>query len=720
MIRKLLTIAALGAYICLVAFLFSKSADNGAANYSKIEKFVRTINQHNSDLDSAVLSLRLGLVHDYDELTRCERDLGELNLLDGKSSDSQEVRVPFQKFIGELIAQKVFLTADFKASHSVVRNAVAGFRHHAAKALDDLTAISSPDAAKIAKLERMGARFVVSGTLDDKSNFESAIVEFETLVQAEKYPDTKTLTRTLQHAKKLVKRRIELDGTIGTLVAVPIRPGTLAMMEEAAGHFQVEAKTADRFRVCLLIAIILLIAFCIFQYVVLFKHKAALFEANASLERRVAERIEELATTNQDLEEAIAKAEKLALVARYTDNAVVITDENAVIEWVNDGFTRITGYQPEEVIGKRRHELLFGPETGEKELQIMRTAVKSKLGFDIETVNYRKDGEPYWVEIEARPIKDKNQQVRRYISIENNITDRVNGEIERQKLNEKLVDASRTAGMAEMATGVLHNVGNILNSVNVSTDLIRKQFEKTALANLEKVTLLIAEHENDFGSFVEKDNRGQMIPQYMTKVTGILRREHEMLTTEFQDLAENVDHIKKIISVQQTMAKSSGWWQELLPAELVNHSIVANKAALASQNVKITRDIEMPLPALVSDKHKILQILVNLIKNANDAMQEFGTEDPEIAIRVFQCDDDIVFTVADNGIGISSDNVEKIFSHGFTTKETGHGFGLHSSANAATAIGGTLTVSSDGVGAGAAFHLRIPLDCSPQLAAGAV
>lgn len=654
MMRKLITFAALNAYILLVAFLFSKSANDGAEDYAKIEKFVRTINQRNSDLDSSVLSLRLGLVKDYDELSRCELDLARWESNEENPNESMTAESPHRKSIGPLIDQKVLLTADFKASHSVVRNSVA--------------------LSKTVQLQ-----------------------------------DNKLIRRTLQHARKLLERRIELDRTIETLVAVPIREETLVIMDQAASRHQVESRTAGTYRAFLLIAISLLIAFCIYQYVILFKHKAALHEANASLERRVKERTAELAETNGDLEAAIAKAEKLALVARYTDNAVVITDENAIIEWVNDGFTRITGYQASEVIGKPRYELLHGPDTCQEKLELIRTAVESQNGFDVMTVNYRKNDEPYWVEIEARPIKDRHEKVHRYISIENDVTDRIHGEVERQNLNEQLIDASRIAGMAEMATGVLHNVGNILNSVNVSTDLIRNKIQKTPLGNLEKVVALIAEHESDFGSFIVQDRRGKKIPEYIAKVTGMLRSEHQVMTDEFRDLAENVDHIKKIISVQQSMAKTSGWRQELSPAELVNDSIVANKGALTSLNVKITREIEPDLPVLISDKHKILQILVNLVKNANDAMLEHQIVDPEIAISVRRCEDSVVFDVADNGVGIAADHIDKIFNHGFTTKESGHGFGLHSSANAASAIGGSLSVTSAGIGKGASFQLSIPL-----------
>lgn len=706
--RKILTTPMLIAFFGLVAYLLIKSANNGATEYAKIEKLVRSIDQSNTELDSAVLSLRLGLVLDYDELTRCEQQLAALELVDSELTENSPLEAQLRSTLGELIHQKTLLSADFKASHSVVRNAMSGFRRHTAKALHEISLVSSKDANRVSILEIMGTRFVVTGNLEDKANFEAAIKQVERLASIKELRET--LGRTLAHAAKLVEHRIELDRTIETLVAVPIRQKALDFLDQASASHEVESRFASRYRACLAIAVAFLIGFCIYQYVVLFKHKAALFESNASLERRVRERTEELANTNQDLEYAIAEAKKLALVARYTDNAVVITDARATIEWVNDGFTRITGFTIEEVIGKSFIEYLRGPDSESDKLHEMQSALEAKQGFDVETVNYRKSGEPYWVEIETRPIINRNGEVTRFIAIESDITERVNNELERQQLNEQLVDASRTAGMAEVATGVLHDVGNILNSVNVSTNLIRGHFRKSALSSLEKLTGLIGEHENDFGSFVRDDKRGQKIPNYITRVTGVLRQEHETITSEFKDLVDNVEHIKEIVSVQQSMAKSSGVRQQLSATDLVNDSITANKGTLANHHVKISQEIEASLPELVSDKHKILQILINLIKNAKDAMVENDTPDPEIKIRAWHDEGFVVFSVIDNGIGIPAEQIAKIFNHGFTTKKTGHGFGLHSSANAATEIGGTLSVASEGVGKGAAFHLKLPVD----------
>ncbi|SMP75550.1 hypothetical protein SAMN06265222_11971 [Neorhodopirellula lusitana] len=431
-------------------------------------------------------------------------------------------------------------------------------------------------------------------------------------------------------------------------------------------------------------------------------------EAKRTVDQQVAERTKELSEAYNLLAEKTAETDKLALVARFTDNAVIITDAKASIEWVNEGFTRISGYQSDEVIGKRPSDFLHGSDTDPRVCAIMRESLRNEQGFNIQNINYRKSGEAYWVDIEVRPIRDPDGVVRRYIAIETEATERVRQEKETARLHQELLDVSRQAGMAEIATGVLHNVGNILNSVNVSASLIRNQLSKSALGNLENVSALIAEHEATFSEFVSSDQRGKKIPAYLQLVTDALGGERKTIDCELADLLKNVDHMKEVVAAQQSMACCSELIQELPIRSLIDDALAANKGSLLNHDIQINLDLDGANELIRTDKHRFLQIVINLIKNAKEALVEHRATDRRITIRAVSEENATRISVTDNGNGIAKANLSQIFQHGYTTKVVGHGFGLHSSANTASAMGGSLTAFSDGLGTGARFELILP------------
>jgi signal transduction histidine kinase len=266
--------------------------------------------------------------------------------------------------------------------------------------------------------------------------------------------------------------------------------------------------------------------------------------------------------------------------------------------------------------------------------------------------------------------------------------------------------------MAEIATSVLHNVGNVLNSVNVSATVVADRLRHSDVPSLGQVSNLIAEHRADLGTFITADERGRMIPDFIAQLAGCLDEEQKVLTNEVASLTKGIDHIKQIVAAQQSMAKKSSVRTSVEPAKLLETAL-SLQAAASSRNVKIERDYQsLPKPVEL-DEHKVLQILVNLISNAAQAVAARGDATKQITLRIATRTDELgrewlSYSVADNGVGIAPENLARIFGHGFTTKQDGHGFGLHSAVNAAREMGGDLSVASEGVGRGATFTLEIP------------
>ncbi len=280
-------------------------------------------------------------------------------------------------------------------------------------------------------------------------------------------------------------------------------------------------------------------------------------------------------------------------------------------------------------------------------------------------------------------------------------------ELEREDLHRQLLDTSRQAGMAEVATGVLHNVGNVLNSVNVSATLVAEQVHRSTSAKLGKVVELLNQHEADLGAFLTDDPKGRVIPAYLAALAGQLAGEQTNAVTEVESLRKNIEHIKEIVAMQQNYAKLSGVAETMAVVDLVEDALRLNAGALARHGIEIVREYR-DRPVATLEKHKVLQILVNLVGNAKYACDESGRIDKLITLRVTAGEHGVTVAVIDNGVGISRENLTRIFAHGFTTRRHGHGFGLHSGALAARELGGTLTAHSDGPGLGARFVLELP------------
>lgn len=285
-------------------------------------------------------------------------------------------------------------------------------------------------------------------------------------------------------------------------------------------------------------------------------------------------------------------------------------------------------------------------------------------------------------------------------------------EREREQLHRQLLEASRRAGMAEVATGVLHNVGNVLNSVNVSATLLSDQVRRSKGAKLGKIAEILNQHEADLGAFITSDPKGRVIPTYLTGLAEQMAVEQAATVTEVDSLRRNVEHIKEIVAMQQSYAKASGVTEMIAVVDLVEDALGMNTGSMTRHGIEIIREYR-DRPVVTVEKHKVLQILVNLIGNAKHACDDSGRTDKKITVRVTANDGGVVVAVSDNGIGIPAENLTRIFAHGFTTREHGHGFGLHNGALAARELGGSLTASSDGPGLGACFALELPFKAKP-------
>jgi signal transduction histidine kinase len=268
--------------------------------------------------------------------------------------------------------------------------------------------------------------------------------------------------------------------------------------------------------------------------------------------------------------------------------------------------------------------------------------------------------------------------------------------------------------MAEVATGVLHNMGNALNSIGVSTGVISERVRGSKVNGVAKAAALMENHAADLGKFITTDPKGVQLPRYLVRLGEHLLTEQAELQEELKRLKKSLEHINAIVAMQQNYAKGSSAAEKVSPIELVEDALRMSAGSLARHEVEVIRDYSPSLPELTVSKHAVLQILINLIRNAQKACEAPGSRSRQLTLRVNTSSGGrlLRIEVADNGVGIPQTNLARIFSHGFTTRKDGHGFGLHSGAVMAKELGGSLTALSEGPGTGACFTLELP--CTPD------
>jgi PAS domain S-box-containing protein len=431
-------------------------------------------------------------------------------------------------------------------------------------------------------------------------------------------------------------------------------------------------------------------------------------EDRAMLERSMELSSRELLARNREL--AVAEKKYRAIFENSTEGIFQIISNGSFIS-ANPATAQILGYDdPGQLmasVASFADEVCVDAKRREEFLGLIR---RDGTVVQFEFQARRRDRSTVWVSISVRPVRDVDGNIVHFEGTLGDIAKRKQAENERQELQSHMLALSRQAGMAEVATGVLHSVGNVLNSINVSASLASEKLRTSKLSRLGDIVAMLRQHSDDLGSFLSEDEKGRQLPAFLEKLSEHLLAEQADVLKELRSLVEHLEHVKQVVTMQQTYARTCGVSETMLVPDLVEDAIRFNAASFERHNVELVREFE-PLPPVSGDKHRMLQILINLISNARYALREHQGE-RKLTIRIGITPHDsarFFIEVRDTGVGIPPQNLTRIFAHGFTTKSDGHGFGLHSSALAAKAMDGSIRAHSEGPGRGAAFTLELPL-----------
>jgi PAS domain S-box-containing protein len=380
----------------------------------------------------------------------------------------------------------------------------------------------------------------------------------------------------------------------------------------------------------------------------------------------------------------------------------------------NPAFCKMLGFEPADLANKTIADITQIDDVVRVAAELDRLWNGDIAFVDVEKRYTRKDGRLLWVRTTTALVRDTGAAPEYSVEFLRDISARKESAEELERVHKQLMIASRQAGMAEVATNVLHNVGNILNSVNISASLVIERVKQSKAPGVSRLAALLREQGSAVGEFIAHDERGKHIPEYLTSLGEQLTSDQKMTLEELGSLRDNMEHIKDTVAMQQSYAKLCGVTETITVVELVEDSLRLNAGAFVRHGVTLLREYA-EVPPITVDKHKVLQVLVNLVRNAKYACDESGRIDKLITLRIEKASAGVRICVIDNGVGIPAENMSRLFTHGFTTRADGHGFGLHSGALAAQELGGSLLVMSDGPGRGATFILELP--CNPAASA---
>jgi signal transduction histidine kinase len=317
----------------------------------------------------------------------------------------------------------------------------------------------------------------------------------------------------------------------------------------------------------------------------------------------------------------------------------------------------------------------------------------------------------------ATVVTGPNGSDPRLVGISLDISERVAAEQRERQLQKQLREASHQSGMAEVATGVLHNVGNVLNSLGVASTTAQTRLKAWQIHRVAQIAAMLKENQDTLAEFLTKDERGKRVPEYLASLAARLESDMDATRQDFDAIGGHVLYLRQIVQAQQSFARTRGADDEVDVRELLETALTLKGQDL--KGVEITRDIGDP--AIVrTDRYKLLQIIVNFVANAYDSVIENSTAEPRITILVRTVLDRLEIAVEDSGVGIAPELLSRVWEFGFTTKTHGHGFGLHSAAVAAQQLGGTVSAESGGVGLGARFSVTIPINSAAEVDRAAV
>ncbi len=438
-----------------------------------------------------------------------------------------------------------------------------------------------------------------------------------------------------------------------------------------------------------------------------------------------------LKISQQALEES---EKKFRSISSSAQDAIIMIDNNGRVSYWNEAAHKIFGYSFEEIMGKELHRLIvpdrFYPDFQKAFGNFRESGEGSVVGKTTELVGLKKNSTEIPIELSISAVKISGQW--NAIGIARDISERKKNEVELEKHREQLetlvkertkelekaqaelVNRAVEAGRAQLSAMILHNIGNAITPVMVGLENAIKDDSRHINEYLAKCYNDLKSKKDQLGTYVTVDAKGKKIASYMGELIGSLEDIRKNQSMILMDMNAGLEYVSEILTLQQAYsADKNEVKQKSNFNALVQDAVKMQRPAIEKRDIILQLDLEPLMPELIIEKSKLMQVIVNLIKNSCDAIDEYEnfnqTHKKWIAIKTYTKDAYAVLKISDSGIGIENEELADVFKFGVSSKGSS-GFGLYYCRSFIESNNGTIAIESQGPKMGSTTTIKFDLN----------
>ena len=418
------------------------------------------------------------------------------------------------------------------------------------------------------------------------------------------------------------------------------------------------------------------------------------------------------------LEQAVAELQGrnqlLEAVVNSIGDGVIVVDEKGKPTIFNPGAARILGDRAFGVSAETwtDHYDIFYPD-GEtrvprEELPLVRAISRGESIDDQDLFvrsGHRPDG--VYLRASARPLWNNAGSVRGGVVTFRDVTE--------QMMAQDALMQAFAQGRLEIVDTILHNIGNAINSVTTGIETVHRTLsDDPSLRRLRALADAVEAHRDDWIDYIKNDSQGRKVMPFLIALAEDFASRNKELAKTVGRVKDRANHIADIIRTQDMPSKSKIDRVDVNLRAAFADAVGVLEDSLRKRSVVVDIDCERAPKEIRIQKSRFHQMIVNLTKNAMEAIDDLMasgglTETPCVRLRAYVEGDSLKFEVSDNGIGIAGTNPRMLFTAGYTTKKSGSGLGLHSTANFIIGMGGQIRPLSEGIGKGTTMLVTLPL-----------